>query len=111
MCSIKELSLSEVELVSGGNANGNYERGSSSSHGAPATSANNAGIGIIAGTLGALAAMGTGPIGMVIAGAAVGGLGSAMPSTSSTPSSSNNGRSDGSWHDTNPGGLAGECRW
>ncbi|ECC9925229.1 hypothetical protein D5801_26355 [Salmonella enterica subsp. enterica] len=71
------------------------------------TTANNAGIGIIAGTLGALAGLAGGPLGAVAAGAILGGLGAAMP----TPSSSNNGKSGGGWHDSNPHSVTGQCRW
>lgn len=117
MENIRELSFEEIEQVSGGNANSNYEGGRSSSRGnnqsnggregAPVTTANNAGIGIIAGTLGALAGLAGGPAGALVAGAVLGGLGAAMP----TPSSSSNGKSGGGWHDSNPGSVAGQCRW
>ncbi|MEL4016652.1 hypothetical protein [Dryocola clanedunensis] len=36
-----------------------------------------------------------------------GGITAALPSTSG--SASNN--KGGGWHDTNPGGMVGECRW
>ncbi|WP_237391366.1 hypothetical protein [Dryocola clanedunensis] len=108
MNNIKELSLEEIALVSGGNANGNFERNtnfSGSKGSAPATSANNAGIGVILGTVGAVVA-GANPVGVVVAGV-IGGITAALPST--TGSSSNN--SGGNWNDTNPGGAIGECRW
>jgi hypothetical protein len=116
MSSIRELSLSEIELVSGGNANGqsNDERNNfgrsdrvNGNRGAPVTSANNAGIGIIAGTIGAIAGLAGGPVGVVVAGAVLGGLGASMP----TSSSSSKGNSGGGWNDSNPGSVAGQCRW
>lgn len=79
-------------------------RTASSSRGAPATTANNAGIGAIVSTGVAIAA-GTGPVGIVAA--AVGGaILSALPSGSSS-----NNSGGGNWHDTNPGGMVGQCRW
>lgn len=108
MNNIKELSLDEIAMVSGGNANGNFERNtnfSGSKGGAPATSANNAGIGMILGTAGALIAGATPP--GIVAAAVIGGITAALPSTSG--SASNN--KGGGWHDTNPGGMVGECRW
>lgn len=108
MNNIKELSPDEIAIVSGGNANGNYERNTNFSHSkgsAPASSANNAGIGIILGTAGAVIAGAT--PGGIVAAAVIGGITAALPSTSG--SSSNN--RGGSWHDTNPGGMVDECRW
>ncbi|MCT4709242.1 hypothetical protein MUA04_03410 [Enterobacteriaceae bacterium H11S18] len=108
MNNIKELSLEEIALVSGGNANGNFERTnniSSSKGGAPATAANNAGVGVILGTIGAVATGAAAPV--VVISAVIGGIAASLPST--TGSTSNN--SGGSWNDTNPGGMVGECRW
>lgn len=115
MSEIRELSLNEIAMVSGGEGHGsevnrdrqdakNAARGRS---GAPATTANNAGIGIIAGTIGAIVGLAGGPVGVVAAGAVLGGLGASMP----TPSSSSNRNSGGGWHDSNPGSVAGQCRW
>jgi hypothetical protein len=112
MSSIRELSFDEIAQVSGGGNSGDHEhnwsspRGSASRNGGPApvTAANNAGIGAILGTIGALVAGAT-PVGVGVA-AVIGGITAAMPSASS----SNNDR-NGSWHDTNPGGMVGECRW
>lgn len=99
---MKELNLNEVALVSGGGNAG--DRDTRFTRGAPATSANNAGVGIIVGTLAALATVSTGPVGMVVAGAMAGGIASALPS-----GSGNSNR--GGWHDINPGGMVGQCRW
>ncbi|MCT4706556.1 hypothetical protein MUA03_11650 [Enterobacteriaceae bacterium H16N7] len=116
MNNIKELSLEEIALVSGGNANGNFERNtgsssynagkSSNSGGAPITPANVAGMTIIAGTL-TFVASAINPV----AGAAVGTILSAGIAGATTSSGSSSNNSGGSWNDTNPGGMVGECRW
>ncbi|HCI4584907.1 TPA: hypothetical protein NO892_005351 [Klebsiella variicola subsp. variicola] len=119
MSEIRELSLNEIAMVSGGEGHGlevnrdrqdakNAARGrSGGSWSAPVTTANNAGIGIIAGTIGAIVGLAGGPVGVVAAGAVLGGLGASMP----TSSSSSNRNSGGGWHDSNPGSVAGQCRW
>lgn len=118
MSGIRELSFNEIAMVSGGEGHGtevnrdkqdarNAARGGGGSWSAPVTTANNAGIGIIAGTIGAIVGLAGGPVGAVAAGAVLGGLGASMP----TPSSSSNGNSGGGWHDTNPGSITGQCTW
>lgn len=106
MPNIKELSFDEIALVSGGNANGQSydERNNFGIGRAPVTRANNAGIGAIV-SAGVAIAAGTGGVGIVAA--AVGG---AILSSLPSGSSSNN-SGGGNWHDTNPGGMVGECRW
>ena len=74
MSEIRELSLNEIAMVSGGEGHGsevNRDRQD------------------------------------VAAGAVLGGLGASMP----TSSSSSNRNSGGGWHDSNPGSVAGQCRW
>ncbi|WP_268738072.1 hypothetical protein [Klebsiella pneumoniae] len=80
MSEIRELSLNEIAMVSGGEGHGsevNRDRQDAKkcstwkkwgSWSAPATTANNAGIGIIAGTIGAIVGLAGGPVGVVAAG-------------------------------------------
>ncbi|MFS9421738.1 hypothetical protein [Citrobacter sp. C411] len=116
MPNIKELSFDEIALVSGGNANSNYEGGRNYSErnnrgsgrnggGAPATTANNAGFVIIGGVLTAVATGVGGPIAGTVVGTAF------AAASQSLPNDNNNNRGGGSWHDTNPGGMVGQCRW
>ena len=119
MSEIRELSLNEIAMVSGGEGHGsevnrdrqdakNAARGrSGGSWSAPATTANNAGIGIIAGTIGAIVGRAGGTVGVVAAGAVLGGLGASM----TKPSSSSNRKSGGGWHESNRGSVAGQWRW
>lgn len=115
MASVRELSFDEIALISGGNANSNYEGGRSFSRGnnqsnggrggAPATTANNAGFVIIGGVLTAVATGVGGPIAGTVVGTAF------AAASQSLPNDNNNNRGGGSWHDTNPGGMVGQCRW
>lgn len=112
MSNIRELTFDELAHVSGGGNAGDHDNNRSNSGGssrngggaAPVTTANNAGMGALLATIGALAAGAT-PIGLGVA-AVVGGLGAALPSVSS----SNNDRGGG-WTDTDPGKPYGQCRW
>lgn len=112
MSVIKELSFDEIGLVSGGNANGNYERqdsNSSNSHsssnggGAPDTRWNRVGIALIEGTLTGIASA-INPL----AGVAVG---TAFTAVEASKDSGSGGNSGNYGHDTNPGGVAGQCTW
>ncbi|ENV3746101.1 hypothetical protein L369_04747 [Enterobacter sp. MGH 23] len=115
MSNIRELSFDEIAQVSGGGANGqdasdrNYggskSSGRSGGWGAPATTANNAGFVIIGGVLTAVATGIGGPIAGTVVGTAF------AAASQSLPNDSNNNKGGGSWHDTNPGGMVGECRW
>ncbi|WP_156108015.1 hypothetical protein [Cedecea neteri] len=113
MSEIKELSFEEIAMVSGGNANSNYEGGNSragnshgrNSGGAPATTANNAGFVIIGGVLTGVATALGGPVAGTVVGTAFAAAGQSLPNDN------NNNRGGGSWHDTNPGGMIGQCRW
>lgn len=115
MSSIRELSFDEIIKVSGGEGHGsevaqdkrdrmNAQRNSRG--GAPVTTANNVGFVIIGGTLTAIATIVGGPVPGAIVGTAVSAAVTALPQQGS--SSSNKG---GGWHDTNPGGMVGQCRW
>ena len=113
MSNIRELSFDEIAQVSGGSANGqnasdrNYggsrNSGSSGGRGAPATTANNAGFVIIGGVLTAVATGIGGPIAGTVVGTAFAAASQSLPN--------DNNRGGGSWHDTNPGGMVGQCRW
>lgn len=112
MSVIKELSFDEISLVSGGNANGNFERRdsySSNSHsssnggGAPDTRLNRVGMAIIEGTLTGIASV-INPL----AGVAVG---TAFAAAEASRDSGSGGNSGNYGHDTDPGGVAGQCTW
>lgn len=114
MSEIRELSFNEIAMVSGGEGHGtevnrdrqdarNAARGGS--RGAPATTANNAGFVIIGGVLTAVATGVGGPIVGTVVGTAF------AAASQSLPNDNNNNRGGGSWHDTNPGGMVGQCRW
>ncbi|WP_156108016.1 hypothetical protein [Cedecea neteri] len=110
---ITELSIDEVALVSGGGKNSepsdrrDANRGSNNgrSGSAPATTANNAGFVIIGGVLTAVATGIGGPVAGTVVGTAF------AAAAQSLPNDGNNNRGGGSWHDTNPGGMVGQCRW
>ena len=117
MSGIRELSFDEIALVSGGNANGqdagersNYGTSNLSSRsrrgGVPVTTANNVGFVIIGGVLTAIAGA-INPVVGVGVGITFAALDKGMPS----PSGNGSSNSGGGWHDTNPGGMVGECRW
>lgn len=80
-------------------------RGGGGSWSAPVTTANNAGFVIIGGVLTAVATGVGGPIVGTVVGTAF------AAASQSLPNDNNNNRGGGSWHDTNPGGMVGQCRW
>jgi len=112
MSGLRELSSDEIIRVSGGESwateqhHEQLSRGGSGSHGAPKTTANDVGFAIMAGTITTAATVLGGPIVGGITGTAFAMANAAMP-----PSQADNPRRGGGWHDTNPGGAVGQCRW
>jgi len=116
MSGIRELSFEEIALVSGGEGHGTEvnrdrqdarnaaQRGGSG--GAPVTTANKVGFVIIGGVLTAVASGLGGPVAGAVVGTAFSAAAEALPEAQS-----GSGGNNGSWHDTNPGAINGECRW
>jgi len=103
---IRELSARELSFVAGGNANSNYEGGSSNHRGsAPATCANRAGLSAIIG--GMRGALGGTPASVVV-GAVVAGVGTAIACAPDRGSQNGGGNFGG---DHNANSVNGQCHW